>query len=123
MGGVKGFVAPGSVWTSTGQLDYGSTTRVDDGEWHLIVGVFDNGTSTIYIDGHAERPASGGSLLGTGNVRYGFVGTGSEATAFDGAQTTNYFIGDLDDVRIYERALSSAEAAGMAGRTEPFEQP
>ncbi|MCH8218516.1 MAG: LamG domain-containing protein, partial [Planctomycetes bacterium] len=113
------------VMTDAGQLDSGSSSRVDDGEWHLVAGVFDNGTSTIFIDGYHEAPVTGGSTIGTGNPRYGFVGAGSEATTFNGALNgnPNFFTGDLDDVRIYHRALSAAEVAGMAGRTEPFERP
>ena len=113
------------VMTDTGQLDSGSSSRVDDGEWHHVAGVFDNGTSTIFIDGYHEAPVHGGSTIGTGNTRYGFVGVGSEAVAFDGAKNgnPNFFVGDVDDFRIYHRALSAAEVAGMAGRTDPFEQP
>jgi len=65
--------------TSSGQVDYGSVTRVDDGRWHHVTGVFDNGTLTIYIDGVAEPSASGGSTFGSGNTRYGFIGANSEA--------------------------------------------
>jgi hypothetical protein len=118
---------PGQVgWdmmTDAGQLDSGSASRVDDGEWHLVAGVFDAGKATIYIDGYHEAPVTLGTTYGSGNLRYGFVGTGSEAVEFNGAQTVNLFIGDLDEVRIYQRALSAAELAGMAGRTAPFEQP
>ncbi len=111
---------PGQVgWdvrTSTGQVDYGSTTRVDDGEWHHVAAVFDNGTLTIYIDGNPEPSASGGSTFGRGvNTRYGFLGVGSEATTFDGSRgPNNYFNGDMDDVRIYDRALSAEEIAELA---------
>ena len=114
-----------SVWTDTGQLDYGSSSRVDDGDWHHVAGVFDNGTSTIYIDGYHEAPATGGSTFGTGNTRFGYVGLGSESTTFNADPRTpaNFFEGDVDDFRIYQRALSAAEVAGMAGRTSPFEQP
>ena len=34
-----------------------------------------------------------------------------------------YYNGLLDDVRIYNRALSHAEVAGLAGRTKPFDKP
>ncbi|MCH7921093.1 MAG: hypothetical protein IIC50_24380, partial [Planctomycetes bacterium] len=37
-----------------------------------------------------------------------------------GAQ--RWFPGSIDDVRIYDRALSSEEIAGAAGRTAPFDQ-
>jgi type II secretory pathway pseudopilin PulG len=104
------------VYTSTGQVDYGSTTRVDDGAWHHVAAVFDNGTMIIYIDGNPETPASGGSTFGRGTrTRYGFLGVGSEATSFDGNKNpTNYFDGDMDDVRIYNRALSAAEISRLA---------
>ena len=99
------------------QVDYGSTTRVDDGQWHHVAGVFDNGTLTIYIDGSAEDPnTSGGITFGTGLTRYGFIGVGSEATVFNrDTGPEQYFDGDLDDVRIYSRALSHAEIANLAG--------
>ena len=111
--------------TDTGVIARGSSSRVDDGESHHVAGVFDQGVATIFIDGYHEAPDTGGSRLGSGNVRYGFVGVGSEALEFDGAKngTPNYFVGDLDDFRIYHRGLSAAEVAGMAGRTDPFEHP
>jgi hypothetical protein len=104
------------VRTSTGQVDYGSITRVDDGEWHHVAGVFDNGTLIVYIDGVAEPSASGGSTFGRGvNTRYGFLGVGSEATTFDGNKGPfSYFNGDMDDVRIYSRALDAGEIAALA---------
>jgi len=104
------------VRTSSGQVDYGSVTRVDDGTWHHVAAVFDNGTLTIYIDGNPEPSTSGGSTFGRGvNTRYGFLGVGSEATTFDGSRgPNNYFDGDMDDVRIYNRALSAEEISQLA---------
>ncbi len=103
------------VRTNAGQVDYGSITRVDDGEWHHVAGVFDNGTMTIYIDGSPEPSTSRGSTFGRGvNTRYGFLGVGSEATTFNGSRgPNNYFDGDMDDVRIYDRALSAGEIAQL----------
>jgi len=103
------------VMTSDGQVDYVSTRRVDDGQWHHVAGVFDNGTMTIYIDGNAEPSTTGGSTFGTGTTRYGLLGVGSEADVFDGDQNAGtYFRGELDEVRIYHRALSEAEIAYLA---------
>ncbi|MHC4433660.1 MAG: LamG domain-containing protein [Planctomycetota bacterium] len=104
-----------SVMTSSGQVDYGSTRRVDDGQWHHVAGVFDNGALTMYIDAGAENSVFGGSTFGTGTTRFGFVGIGSEATEFDGRpNATGYFDGDLDELRIYDRALTQAEIAYLA---------
>ena len=32
-----------------------------------------------------------------------------------------FFMGDIDEVYIYDRALSQAEVAWLAGRTQPFD--
>ncbi len=112
------------VWTSDGQRDTTSypdnTRRVDDGRWHHLAGVFDNGTLTIYIDGNPETPYPGGATFGRGRyTRYGFLGCGSEATYPYpiGRQTGAYLEGDLDDVRIYSRVLSQAEIRYLADET------
>jgi len=112
------------VMSSEGQMDYGGASRVDDGQWHHVAGVFDNGILTIYVDGNREEMAVGGPTYGTNIVRFGYIGVGSESTEFDGTKGPfEYFDGDLDDVRMYSRALSQAEVASLAGKTKPFAQP
>ncbi|UCG58967.1 MAG: LamG domain-containing protein, partial [Phycisphaerales bacterium] len=101
------------------QIDLASRSRVDNGQWRHVAGVYRNGTLTLYIDGNPEVSASGGGVFGTGDLRYGFVGVGSEATEFDGAVTPNYFLGEIDDVRIYDKALTQAEIA-EAMRGDPL---
>ena len=34
-----------------------------------------------------------------------------------------FFPGSIDEVRIYDRALSAAEVAWLAGRSAPFDKP
>ncbi|MHC4168793.1 MAG: LamG domain-containing protein [Planctomycetota bacterium] len=102
------------VWTDAGQSDYGSVRRVDDGQWHHICGVFDKGLSTIYIDGEPEPSQMVGTSIGQGDiVRYGYVGTGSESTSFNAVPRTpaDYIQGEVDEVRIYDRALTQEEIA------------
>jgi len=98
------------VMTSSGQVDYGSSTRVDDGLWHHVTGVFDNGRLTIYIDGVAELSATGGSTFGSGTTRFGFIGANSEASSFNGSNGgVSPVSGDIDDLRIYDKALTVEE--------------
>ena len=41
----------------------------------------------------------------------------------EGAVWEYWFLGALDDVRIFDRALSYGEVAGLAGRTAPIYEP
>jgi len=93
------------------QIDYGSVTRVDDGLWHHVAGVFDHGRATIFIDGIPEPSAVGGPTYGIGDlVRFGFMGANSEATEFNGQRGDGTGItGDLGDLRIYDKALTQEE--------------
>jgi len=98
------------VMTSSGQVDSGSITRVDDGLWHHVCGTFDKGRMTIYIDGNPEPSVTGGPTFGSGNTRYGFIGANSEATDFNGSRGNGKPIfGEIDDFRIYDNALTAEE--------------
>jgi hypothetical protein len=110
------------LYNDQGQSDYGSVTRVDDGQWHYICGVFENGRSTIYIDGEPEPSSVMGSTLGRGrDIRYGYIGTGSESTSFNAIPRTpsDYIQGEVDEVRIYDRALTQDEIVAMM-RVDPL---
>ncbi|MHC4569847.1 MAG: LamG-like jellyroll fold domain-containing protein, partial [Planctomycetota bacterium] len=107
------------VMTSSGQVDYGSISRVDDGAWHHITSVYDKGLLTIYIDGAAEPSATGGPTYGSGNTRFGFIGANSEAGAFNSPTPGGSPVaGEVDDIRIYHRALTQEEIA-MVMRGDP----
>ena len=58
-------------------------------------------------------------------MRYGYVGLGSESLDFNADPRTpaSYVTGAIDDVRIYERALTHGEIAGLAGRVNPLDKP
>jgi len=103
------------VYTSTGQVDYVSERSVTDRRWHNVVAVFDRGTLSLYVDGLPEQPVAGGASFGRGRAgRYGFLGVGSEASDFDGFKApANYFRGNMDEIRIYNRALTPAEVNDM----------
>jgi hypothetical protein len=84
-----------------------NSTAYDPGQWHHLAGVVDNTakTVTLYVDG---LPV--GSTPYTGNPRdYGtlpyYIGTSNhDASAYNW-----YFDGMIDDVRIFDRALSATE--------------
>ena len=90
--------------------------RVDDGQWHHICGVFFQGLLEIWVDGvkTAEMQAANEGF-GHGNARYVFVGANTEAVTFNGAKGGGGpLLGDMQDLRIYDRALEFAEIETLA---------
>lgn len=85
------------------------TATIDlDGNWHHFAGVINAGTLTMYVDG----------------VQVGATGTGKNALAPNtnalrvGCQTdsSDDFFGAVDDVRLYDVALSGADVTAIFGQ-------
>jgi hypothetical protein len=117
--GLVGWDVDTDAGTADTALYPGATARVDDGKWHHVAGVFNNGTMVIYIDGNPLKPYFLGTTFGSGTLRYGFVGSGSEASYPPPTGRANgaYIDADLDEVYIYHRALSEAEIRYLADDT------
>jgi hypothetical protein len=87
---------------------FSGTTVVHDGEWHLVTIVQRSPTNReLYVDGNSEGTNTEDSgtvshdvaTIGTLNYQYG---------------PTDYFAGNIDDVRLYDHALSLAEISALA---------
>lgn len=81
------------------------TTNIADGQWHHVALSYDGATATLYVDGVAEKTSA--VVLNTGNAGETDVNIGSQ---LGGAN----FIGELDDVRVYETALSAAAITALS---------
>ena len=95
--------------------DYG-TTVVNDGYWHLVAVSYDSitGLKKFYLDGTQDGSISthGNLDLGTGISRFGTIGTHNEDVDFntmEASYRTSFFQGTLDEIRLYDRALTDAE--------------
>jgi len=77
-------------------------TDVNDGNWYHVVTVRNsNGMTELYVNGLLDA----GDYLAVSDVDSdGFLGIGVHSTLGD-----NYFNGLIDDVRIYDKALSAEE--------------
>ncbi|MCR9132811.1 MAG: DUF2341 domain-containing protein [bacterium] len=96
------------VFTSAGQIDFGSNATVNNNAWRHVTGVYNNGAVRIYIDGVQNSNTTQGSSFGTGTTRYGYIGVGSESNTFDGNKgPSSYFNGDMDEVKISNVARSA----------------
>jgi len=82
-----------------------STQTITNGQWYHIVATFDSSSITqkIYIDGvqNATQTTTGTMTANSNTLKIGYSqGTGD---------SSNYFNGNIDDVRVYNRALSPSE--------------
>lgn len=81
-----------------------STTVVNDGNWHQIVAVQEaGGTKRIYVDGAPaeDTKPTQAAIDGTGPFLVG-------GQLFSGSPS-GWFNGSIDDIQVYDRALSDAE--------------
>ena len=86
-----------------------STTATNDSNWHHAVYTYDGTTDRIYVDG--ALAASGTSTHQTAAVTAAYLGTYNAGGEL--------FAGSLDDVRVYNRAISATEVAILAAGSSP----
>ena len=98
-------------------------TTMNDGGWHHVaVTVQANSTISypeviLYLDGLDDtRPT-------TDPDAYNITAAEDVSIGRRPASNDRFFMGQVDDVRIYDRALSPEEIAGSAGRSKPFDKP
>lgn len=83
------------------QFNLTTTTTVNNGQWHHISAVRSGANGYIYIDG--VQAASGSGTVQSMNSLAVSIG-------YDYRDNNKRFTGSIDDVRIYSRAVSAAEA-------------
>ena len=105
-----GLEVPGDPW---GTLR--GTRNVNDDNWHHVVGVYDGTTMYLYIDG-----GLGSSIRAVGTVDVNsqplYIGANS---GYSGGREWN---GLIDDVRIYNYALTEAEIMALYAGKESEER-
>ena len=84
-----------------------STTNVDDGNFHFLTGVYDGTTIRIYVDGILSASQAIGAH--TLNVTSTNLEIASCAGGPNCDTSGEMWKGLIDDVRVYDRALSAAE--------------
>ena len=97
-----GINVPGTTWGNV----LGST-NVNDSKWHHVAGVYDGSRISLYIDGVLEYSEAGSGSINTNNYAV-MIGENAD-------QRGREWDGQIDDVRIYNNALSEAEIAELAG--------
>jgi uncharacterized membrane protein YgcG len=89
---------------SSSGTDYfvSSTNTYNDSNWHYAVVTYDGAALNLYIDGKLVKSLSTNASPDKNNVHPFRIGANSQAN-------NKYFVGEIDEVGIWERALSSNE--------------
>jgi hypothetical protein len=92
-------------------------TIVNDGLWHHVVGMRYGNTSLVYVDGVLDGSVDlpeGYDLSGTSQAN-AYIGAIDGASDPANVALEKFFNGTIDDVHIYDWALSDAEISLIAG--------
>lgn len=94
-------IGNGKVYSEAGGDKIESKTDVSDGLWHLINVVYDGKAVKLYVDGALESSKE---------LKLNLQCSGFNVGSGEGASN---LIGDIDEVKLYNRDLTSAEIKGM----------
>jgi len=101
------------IHVSIGQIEYDLSTKTNSwisSTWHHIAATFDGTDIKIYVNGILENTAAHpGTHYASNSVYFGIRTDGQYA-----------FDGKLDDIRIYDRALTSDEIAQLGDFSPAF---
>ena len=106
------FTADGRLWGAVGgSQNFGSTTGVNDGQWHhaVLVNFDDAGVKRyrLYLDGALEGEFLSGTILNTADVILG-------GRRVNGNSGLGFLMdGEIDEVAILGRALTPGEVAQL----------
>ena len=91
-----------------------------DNAWHMVAGTFDGTAVRLYLDGLLVGSAPASGAIGYGLTSNAFVI--GNATPSGCSQNTS-FSGDLDEVMVFDRALSAAQVAALPAVPTPPPEP
>ena len=104
--GIRIFLTSAEVVTyqlNTSDITSGSAISVD--EWHHIVGTYDGTTQKLYIDGSLVDSATTSQTISTT--------TNAEIGSRNFSDRANEFLGKIDELAIFDRALTADEVTAI----------
>lgn len=94
--------------TGSAIINMGAAAFVADDVWHHVVAVRSGTTTTVYIDGVQRGTLTTGNLKVVSNDQSFKIGVQEGA-----ASNSSFFNGEIDDMLIYNKALTPAEIATL----------
>jgi Concanavalin A-like lectin/glucanases superfamily len=83
---------------------------INDGGWHQLLGTYDNGLTSIYVDGSLAGLGSGGYSDNSADFMIGGLFN-------SGGIPVNLFHGFIDEVNVYDNALSGSDVRELYNST------
>jgi YVTN family beta-propeller protein len=127
--GVNFFINTGSGFVHTSDANGGGAV-VSPGVWHHVAGTYDGTKLQLYIDGQpfGNPRFHSGAILPMLTGSYLAIGSEDGRMACPSCIGNRYFKGMIDEVEIFNRALTGAEIqaiynAGSAGKCPPDNRP
>ena len=90
-------------------VDLGSTAVVNDGAWHRVAVTRQTTTASLYVDGQLQATsttATTADISKTTPMRAG-------VSTCDGVDGTNALVGELDELMIFQVALTQSQIQGL----------
>jgi len=89
-------------------------TAVNDGQWHHVAVVWDydsnsSGAGTIYVDGEDDTNTSTTNYAANNSDNNGDTYKIGLPNRYDNKEASNFFSGEIDEVRIWDTARTAAE--------------
>jgi trimeric autotransporter adhesin len=81
-----------------------SSVAIPENEWHQVAVIYNGSNATLYIDGVADTTASGLPAPVATSQKFLIAA----ADGYD-PNTTDYFAGNIDEVRVWNRALTPVQ--------------
>jgi len=99
----------------------GDTTLNDD-EWHHVAVTVSQGATISYPEVQLWLDGMDNTRDTTDPEAFTIEADVDMAIGYRATAVARYFFGAIDEFRLYDRALSPGEIAGLAGRTEQFDK-
>jgi RHS repeat-associated protein len=108
-------IAEGYTYSNGGNSEANSGVAVNDGNWHHLVYTIDTTASHFYLDG--QQVGTGAAL--SANINY----CGTSISIGEGSPSDGYFSGSIDEVALYNHALTTAQVQAHYAASRTYSTP
>ena len=98
-------------------------TALNDDNWHHVALTMTRGATVSYPEVQLWLDGKDDTSPSTTAAAFSITAGVDMAIGYRATAAARYFLGAIDDVRLYDRALSAEEMAWVAGQTLPVDKP